>query len=192
MVSVLTDLDATWIFFWYAVGEEDSKMSLYRLTLNGEGAVAEAKYLLDSLYDSSVGYTLPATFAARQPLNAVLKDLISRKRGRMDLDGDNGLNSVPDSKPSSSGGAERYPDSNTDSLSERNDSSGQQSNQRGTGGGGSTPMRMAHALSLFAPPADRDVANELDLLDMVEPDEQYEIVSSFASKHIVPYMHSQS
>lgn len=36
----------------------------------------------------------------------------------------------------------------------------------------SAPMTMAHALSLFAPPADRDVANELDLLDMLSPNEQ--------------------
>jgi hypothetical protein len=49
-------------------------------------------------------------------------------------------------------------------------------------------MSMASALSLFAPPADRDVANELDLLDMVDADQQYEIVRSFAAKHIVPYI----
>lgn len=49
-------------------------------------------------------------------------------------------------------------------------------------------MNMASTLSLFAPPAYRDVANELDLLDFVDVDEQYEIVRSFAEKHIVPYM----
>jgi hypothetical protein len=49
-------------------------------------------------------------------------------------------------------------------------------------------MSMASALSLFAPPADRDVANELDLLDMVDVNEQYEIVRLFALKHIVPHM----
>ena len=47
---------------------------------------------------------------------------------------------------------------------------------------------MASALSLFALPADRDVANELDLLDMVDTSEQNGIISSFAAKHIVPYM----
>ena len=49
-------------------------------------------------------------------------------------------------------------------------------------------MNMANALSLFAPPADRDIANELDLLDMVNESEQYEIVRSFAEKHTVHYM----
>jgi hypothetical protein len=50
------------------------------------------------------------------------------------------------------------------------------------------PMNMASTLSQFAPPSERDVANELDLLDMVDEHEQYEIVRSFAAKHIVPYM----
>ena len=49
-------------------------------------------------------------------------------------------------------------------------------------------MNMASTLSLFAPPAHRDVANELDLLDFVDADEQYEIVRSFMEKHILPYM----
>lgn len=49
-------------------------------------------------------------------------------------------------------------------------------------------MSMASAFGLFAPPAYREVANELDLLDFVDVNEQYEIVRSFAEKHIVPYM----
>ena len=106
----------------------------------------------------------------------------------LELDDGNGPNPDQDSKPFSSSGAEQHPGSNAGSLPERNDRSGQQRSIRGTGGDGSPPMSMANALSLFAPPADRDVANELDLLDMMDVDEQYEIVKSFASKHIVPYM----
>ncbi len=181
VVSVLTDLNTKWIFFWFAFGEDDSEMSLHKLVLDGEGAPSDAKYLLDSLYDISFGDTLPTTFAKRQPLRAVL-DALKRKRARIELNPDQ------DSKPSPSSGAEQHPGSNAGSLPERNDSSGQQRNLNGTGGDGSAPMSMANALSLFAPPADRDVANELDLLDMVDADEQYEIVKSFASKHIVPYM----
>ena len=49
-------------------------------------------------------------------------------------------------------------------------------------------MSMASALSLLAPPSYRDVGNELDLLDMVDKNEQYEIVRAFAAKHIVPHM----
>ena len=47
---------------------------------------------------------------------------------------------------------------------------------------------MANVLSLFAPPFYRDVANELDLLDMVDKNEQHEIVRAFTAKHIVPHM----
>ena len=187
VVSVLTDLNTKWIFFWFAFGEDDSEMSLHKLVLDGEGAASDAKYLLDSLYDTSYRDTLPTTFAKRQPLRAVLGAL-KRKRARTELDDGNGPNPDQDSKPSSSSGAEQHPGSNAGSLPERNDSSGQQRNLRCTGGDESAPMSMANALSLFAPPADRDVANELDLLDMVDADEQYEIVKSFASKHIVPYM----
>ena len=57
-----------------------------------------------------------------------------------------------------------------------------------SGGDGEVPMNMASTLSLFAPPAHRDVANELDLLDFVDADEQYEIVRSFMEKHILPYL----
>jgi len=125
---------------------------------------------------------------AQQPANGILDGLVQRKRARTIPDGDNEHNLDQDSKPCSSSGAAQLPGSDADSSSERNDSSGQQSNQHGTRNGGSAPMSMASALSLFAPPADRDVANELDLLDVLDPDEQHEIVKSFAMKHIVPRM----
>lgn len=57
---------------------------------------------------------------------------------------------------------------------------------------GASSMSMANALSLFAPPSYRDVANELDLLDFVDENEKYEIVRSFAMQHIVPYMRGPS
>jgi hypothetical protein len=52
----------------------------------------------------------------------------------------------------------------------------------GGGGGGEAPMSMGSALSLFACPTDRDIATELDLLDMVDESEQYEIICLFAAK----------
>ena len=51
---------------------------------------------------------------------------------------------------------------------------------------------MASVLRLFAPHSNCDVANELDLLDMVDEVDQYEIIRSFAAKHIVPYMTGQN
>ena len=188
IVSVLTDLNSKWIFFWFAFGEEDSKMSLYKLCLDGDGAATYAKYLLDSLYDNSLD-NLPISFAERQPLQAVLDDLVSRKKARKELDVGSGPPPDQDSKPSSTRGTKHNQGSNTFSAN-GNDSSGQQSNQSVAGDGAAGSMSMANALSLFASATDRDVANELDLLDMVDANEQYEIVSSFALKHIVPYMKS--
>jgi hypothetical protein len=49
-------------------------------------------------------------------------------------------------------------------------------------------MDVARALQLLAPHSNSDVANELDLLDMVDEAEQYEIVRDFVAKHIVPHM----
>ena len=189
VVSVLTDLNERWTFFWFARGEDDSRMSLHRLCLDGGQSVAEAKYILDSLYDSSLRDTLPTTFANRQPFQAVLDSVVRNKRSRREFDRDSSDSPDQDSKPSPSGGADRHPTSETDGgSSSRSRGTGHQSDQGDSGGGGAGPMSMASALSLFAPSADRDVANELDLLDMVDENEQYEIVRSFAEKHIVPYM----
>ena len=52
--------------------------------------------------------------------------------------------------------------------------------------GGESCKSLAESLSLFAAPSSRYVWNELDLLDMVDIYEQYEIVRSFAAKHIIP------
>ena len=49
-------------------------------------------------------------------------------------------------------------------------------------------MGATEFLSLFAPSSSRDVANELDLLDMVDAAGQYDIVRSFVAKHIVSSM----
>lgn len=175
----------------FAFGDDhSSEVSLRKLVLDGEGAASDAKYLLDSLYDISFGVTLPITFAKRQPLRAVL-DTVKRKRARIELDDGNGPNPDQQSIHSSTSGAEQHPGSNDASGPKENDSSGHQRDLRGVVEAvddGSAPMSMANTLSLFAPPVDRHVANELDLLDMVDTDEQYEIIKSFASKHIVPHM----
>jgi hypothetical protein len=47
-------------------------------------------------------------------------------------------------------------------------------------------MDIAEFLSLFAPPGSRSVANSLELMDMVDEVEQYEIVGDFAAKYVVP------
>jgi hypothetical protein len=184
-------------------------VSKHCLDGSGEEAPAHAKYLLDSLYDNSVGGdTLPSTFANRQPFQAVLDRIVRYKKVRREFDRADSDSLDPDSKPSPSAGGgadQQHPTSGTDASSAASRGGGEgtaHENNQGTaaaaaaaagvggggGEGGTAPMSPASALSLFAPPAYRDVANELDLLDMVDESEQYEIVRSFASKHIVPYM----
>jgi len=175
VVSVLTDLDQSWTFFWFATREDDPVMALNKHVLKGEGAASEAKYLLESIYDSTVGDTLPSTFSKRQPLRAVLES-IKRRRAQMDFYDDGN----PPTKRAKSSRVDNCPDSNALTTGS--------SSTTGDGDDDGTPMSMANALSLFASPTDREVASELDLLDMVGPDEQYEIVKSFTMKHIVPYM----
>lgn len=115
--------------------------------------------------------------------------VVRNKRSRREFDRDDGDSQDQDSKPSPSGGAGRHPTPGTDGVSSSTSrGTGNHTDQGDSGGGGAGPMSMASALSLFAPPADRDAANEMDLLDMVDENEQYEIVRSFAEKHIVPYM----
>jgi hypothetical protein len=210
VVSVLTDLNQRWTFCWFARGLEDSndlnqQMTLYKLCLDGGQAAADAKFLLDSLYDknSVAEDTLPSTFANRLPFQAVLDSIVKNKRVRREFDrADSSDSPDPDSKPSPFGGgaAGQHPptfgtDHASGAASSRGSGSGRapENNQGAAasgGGGGDAPMMsMASVLSLFARPTDRDVANELDLLDMVDDvNEQYEIVRSFAEKHIVPHM----
>eukprot|EP00547_Thalassionema_nitzschioides_P014339 CAMPEP_0194237956 /NCGR_PEP_ID=MMETSP0158-20130606/4816_1 /TAXON_ID=33649 /ORGANISM="Thalassionema nitzschioides, Strain L26-B" /LENGTH=447 /DNA_ID=CAMNT_0038972097 /DNA_START=84 /DNA_END=1427 /DNA_ORIENTATION=- len=189
VVSVLTDLNKRWTFFWFAKRENDKKMVLYRLPLDGEQSKAEAKYILDSMYDSSLRDKLPTTFANRQSFGAVWNCVVQNKRQRRDFDRDDGDSPDQDTKPSPSDAADRHSNPGTGGESSSTSrGTGHQTDQFDSGGGGADAMSKASALSLFAPPAYRDVANELDLLDFVDVNEQYEIVRSFAEKHIVPYM----
>ena len=192
VVSVLTDLINSWTFFWFA--KEEDCAALYRLCLEDEEAAGLAKYMLESLADASRRDTLPITFVDRLSLEAVIQSTVkdSNKRSRRVFDGSGGGagSSSPDeeSKPSGVGdwhpNSGPYPDA---ALSSGSGATAHQSNNC-AGGGGYLTMDIASTLSLFAPPANRDVANELDLLDMVDESEQYDIVRSFAMKNIVPYM----
>lgn len=191
VVAVLTDLNERWTFFWLAKREDDSKMALHRLPLNeGSKSVAEAKYLLESLYDDSAPRdNLPTTFADRQSYEAFQQSLVQNKRQRRGFDRDDGHSPDQDTKLSSSDGADRHSNPGTGGgFSSTSRGRGNQTDQGTSGGSGEVPMNMASTLSLFAPPAYRDVANELDLLDFVDVDEQYEIIRSFAEKYIVPNM----
>jgi hypothetical protein len=188
VVSVLTDLNNSWTFFWFASTEDNLGVALYKMLLDSNNAACEAKYIMDSFFNETSGDTLPTTFVNRLSLQAVIKcvDKNTKKRPRSEFDDDSSLDQ--DSKHSPSGDLDQDPTNEADATSSRSGDTSHQNNQGDSGGSVNASMSMARMLSLFAPPCERDVANELDLLDMVDESEQYEIVRSFALKHIVPYM----
>ncbi|CAJ1953891.1 unnamed protein product [Cylindrotheca closterium] len=195
VVSVLTDLSENWTFFWFAFDDDDTDddpdLVLYKLCLGGKKAAANAKYLLDSLFDTTVDNNLPNTFAKRQPFRAIHDFLTRRKKRRREFDGDYSNSEDRNSKPPPRG-ADRSPVNDPSADPSATSGRPSENNEGGNCSGRERSMSMADSLSLFAPPASRDVGNELDLLDMVDESEQYEIVRSFAAKHIVPYMYSSS
>lgn len=87
VVSVLTDLNRSWTFYWFAHKEQGAGVSLHKLKLNGAGAPGLSKYILESLHDTSRRETLPSTFADRLSFEAVMDTIREdrrRKRGRSD------------------------------------------------------------------------------------------------------------
>jgi len=191
IVSVLTDLNNSWTFYWFATAEDSSGVALHKLCLKDKTATTEAKYILDSLYKESSGEALPTTLLNRLSWEAVINAISknNNKRLRRDRgDDDDGVScwTNHDSKPSGPRLGDQYRKSGGGSRPSGSGGTTHPHNQGGANGDAS--MSMASALSLFAPPSARDVANELDLLDMVDENEKFEIVRSFAMQHIVPYM----
>jgi hypothetical protein len=186
VVSTLSDLNDGWTFFWYAKNEVGS-VALHRLQLtsNEGNAAGLAKYILESLYDESRRDTLPTTFLDRLSFDDVMQHLVSdrdyKRARREDWGGGDGSQAKQQANPPPRGGLLQ----STPSESPTGLAFGDNSDARG----GNQMMQNARALSLFAPQS--DVANELDLLDMVDENEQYAMVRSFASRHIVPYMRGQ-
>jgi hypothetical protein len=190
VVSVLTDLNRSWTFYWYAENKGGSGVALYKLKLEDEEEPARlAKYILESLNNESRRETLPTTFVDRLSFQAVadkINEEHESKRARRDFGGGGGSFQTQDGKPAGRG--HQPPPSGPGS----NSSSGMEFQNNDNAGDGNRTMDMARALRRFAPHSNSDVANELDLLDMVDETEQYEIVRSFAAKHIVPFMTGQT
>jgi hypothetical protein len=189
LVSVLTDLNRSWIFYWFAENKRGSGVALHKLKLQEvEGAAELAKYILESLNDDSRRETLPTTFVDRLSFDAIMDGITQdhdHKRARRDADGGSGGSSyqTQDRKPA---GWEHQPPPSGSGGS----SSGMGFQNNGDTGDGNYATDVARALRRFAPHS--DVANELDLLDIVDETEQYEIIRNFAAKHIVPYTTGQT
>ena len=188
VVSVLTDLNNNWTFYWFAKRNgDDYEVALYKFCLEGNEAATMAKHILDSLYDAPEGTSLPTTLSNR----ISFKDATEKKDSKLapvtendnDQNGDDDKDHSGGSSQNSKRSSQYTSDSNGQgSFSGRSHQGSEDSDY------GSSSRGMAHALSLFAPPSFRDVANELDLLDMVDENEKYEIVRAFAMQHIVPHI----
>jgi len=194
VVSVLTDLNNSWTFYWYAQAD-DGEMALFKLKLSGEKAETEAKYILDNLYDNDNNLqekSLPLTFSRRLSFEKVFVNWVIRntsKHGReeeeenIDDDDDHSPVRRKKSRNRMGNGKNSQPSSSNSRVSSSGSGETSHSNNQYN-----ASMSLASTLSLFAPPSSRDIANELDLLDMLDENEQFEIVRSFAMKHVVPYM----
>jgi hypothetical protein len=177
--------------FWFADNQNGS-VALHRLELKVKGSRAAAglaNHILENLNDVTLGDTLPTTFVYRLSFDAVMERILTesaRKRPRWDDGGGGGNAQAQDGKPHANppqgGGLHQPPQGDSPC--------GFESEGNRDAGGGNQTTDMTRALSLLAPHS--GVANELDLMDLVDEDEQYEIVWSFAAKHIVLYMRGQT
>lgn len=189
VVSVLTDLNRSWIFYWFAENKGGSGVALHKLKLQEvEGAAELAKYILESLNDETRRETLPTTFVDRLSFDAIMDRITQdhdHNRERRDAHGGSGGSSYQDQDRKPAGWDHEPP------LSGSGDSSsGMGFRNSGDAGDANYVTDVAKALRRFAPHS--DVSNELDLLDMVDETEEYEIIRNFAAKHIVPYTTGQT
>ena len=177
-VSVLTDLNQLWAFFWFAELSDALRMELRKLKLgSSDGVAGLAKHLAENLNDESCQGTLPTTFLHQLSLDEVMNKLIEFCEIK------HAHCSGSSSCEPQDGKAAESKDCLLPSGDRQGGPLGLQDNggelpTTGTGG-------IANALQFFAPPSGRGIADELDLLDMVDEAEQCKIVQSFVAKHMV-------
>jgi hypothetical protein len=186
VVSVLTDMQVSWTSYWFAkkVDDPEGSVVLHKLALPKEEKLAGlAKYILLNLFDRSNSDTLPRTFTDRLSFLDVQTTMLDSKGKGLDNDHEhrhesgNGQNS----KGGNAGKARSHEQNSLSRSRGRINSYWQGRVHRSR-----KEMDIAEFLSLFAPPGSRSVANSLELMDMVDEVEQYEIVGDFAAKYVVP------
>lgn len=193
VVSFLTDLTTSWTVFWFGWNGDGTEVILYKLKLEGQKGAQQAFYMLESLKDESRRELLPTTFSDRLSFNdlshKIITDRNNPKRQRMSPGSGSGGGSLekdakqppnPGQRPPPSG-----PTGDSGNLSRSQPQGGQADNSKGAQ---LTVMDSVTVLRHFAPQYNDDIADELDLVDMVNEAEQHEIIRSFAMKHIVPHM----
>lgn len=154
---------------------------------------------MESFKDESRRGTLPQRFLDRISIQEAFEIIIerqdSKKRARSHDDGDrnssdsNSGHSHGDRKPPKTPSDRRQVGSGDNRGGTGNSQKADGDAAAAPGGGSHSALDLATGLRLLAGSKfDGDVANELDLLGMVDKDSQYQIVRSFAEKYIVPHM----
>lgn len=208
IVSVLTDLCSSWTFYWFAYCKDASGgVALYRHVLQDTAAAAAAKYVLEntitgesSLTNPTGPTTLPTTFSSRLSFEDLMEKLSQATKAKrlrwgdnyMDPDNDSGTLGPQDQDGTGNAGGKQHGSASGstpgDQAHASNNETGYTEHGRKHSESRQHGTRAAELLRLLAPQYNNEVADQLDLLDMVDEDEQYEIVRSFAANHIVPHM----
>jgi len=177
VVTCLTDLNKMWTFYWFGHNSTDTGVAIRKLVLPEQGAPL-ARYLLESFAekrDSDRAGTLPETFVDRLSWEYVREKLTIATGGTHTTYDDAG----------GSGGAAGQAKSDGDKRGREDDTghspdgrSEQQQKRPKPGDDLSASLRLLCPLG--------DVANELDLLDMMDEDDRIRTIRELLAKHVVP------
>ena len=172
IVSVLTDLGSSWTFYWFAdCKDAPSGMALYKHMLQGKEAPAAAKFVLENtiIVEPSMATALPTTFSSRISFEDVIKRLsqaprpiasASGDRGPQDQDGTGNADEKQESAAGSTPGDQTHASNDLTGYTSEHGRNHSESRQH--------QMMAAECLRLLAPKYNSEVADQLDLLDMVD------------------------
>ena len=181
VVTCLTDLNEMWTFYWFGLCNDSSTgtgVAIRKLVLTAQAA--HAKYLLESFAedgDSNRAGTLPETFVDRLSWKYVSEKLTIASDGAHTTYDDAG----------GSGGVAGQAKFDGDKRGREDDtghSPDGRSEQQKRPKTGPLGDDLSASLRLLCPLG--DVANELDLLDMMDENDRIRTVRELLAKYVVP------
>lgn len=191
VLTCLTDLNRRWTFYWFGYSKNvDRGVAIKKLVLTDQSECAKlAKYLLESFAkrtDATPG-TLPETFMDRlswKQVQGKLGDPPGGTNATRKDDDEEGAGKSPGKE--SSGGKGCRGDETGPSLVGPNHPASKESHQQKKHKPEPSEDNLAASLRLLCPRG--DVANELDLLDMMDEDDRIRTVRGFLRQHVVPHI----
>lgn len=188
VLTCYTDLNGRWVFYWFGLVNVSARVAIKKLVLTRHIACSKlAKYLLDRITTKTdaAPETLPESFINRLSWRQVQVQLRSAAPG-----GPHTAGNDSDEKQSgnqSGGGKNPFKRDRNDD----NDDPGDPDTSKGTHKkkhqkSEASGSNLASGLRLLCP--QDDVADELDLLDMVDEDARTRTVRQFIAKHVIPHL----